>query len=69
MSVRLGPSKSLADFSIGGSSSLVGGEVGTLECQHLRVGIVFTLPLMTMENHVVVTDFEGAFCIARCACP
>lgn len=45
MSVRLGAPESLADLPIDGSSSLVGGEAGNLECQYLRVGTGFIFPL------------------------
>jgi len=59
MSVDLGHLESLVDLPTGGSSSLVGGEDGTLECRRFRVGTGFTFPLITLENPIVVSDFEG----------
>jgi len=59
MSVRSSSVENLVDLSIDGGSSFVGGEDGTLECQCLRISTGFSFPLITVENLVVVTDFEG----------
>ena len=46
MSVRPGHLEGSVDLSIDGSSCLVGGEGGNLECRRLRVGTGFIFPLL-----------------------
>jgi hypothetical protein len=59
MSVRPGHLEGSFDSLFGGNPSPVSGVDGSPERQGLRVGTGFTFPLITLENHVVVTDFEG----------
>jgi len=59
MSVRSERLEILVDLLFASCSSPLGGEDGSLECQRLRVGTGFTFPPITLENHGVVTNFEG----------
>jgi len=59
MIVRLGHLEGLVDLSLGGISFPVGGEDSSLEFQDLRIGTGFKFPIVTLDNPIVVTGFEG----------